>query len=202
MSDPFEIPLSKMFDHLLSVISSEKFLKMQGLGNEVPFFICPYSPSQYEEIGTIYRALVKQLRLKGIRVVELNLYDLCIELLKSSGEWTELISNELTLSKDELKEYLQGTLDPEKILCPAILDTISSEDYDVLFLRGAGEIYPYIRTHTILNNLQSKVKNHPLVMFFPGEYRQNSEEGASLQLFGKLEDDKYYRAFNILKYHA
>jgi hypothetical protein len=34
-------------------------------------------------------------------------------------------------------------------------------------------------------------------MFFPGEYRYSLEQGASLELFGLLHDDKYYRAFNI-----
>ena len=34
-------------------------------------------------------------------------------------------------------------------------------------------------------------------MFFPGEYSHSLEKGASLDLFGRLHDDKYYRAFNI-----
>jgi len=38
------------------------------------------------------------------------------------------------------------------------------------------------------------------VMFFPGEYKHSLEEGASLDLFGRLHDDKYYRAFNIFDY--
>jgi hypothetical protein len=36
-----------------------------------------------------------------------------------------------------------------------------------------------------------------MVMFFPGDYSHSLEEGASLDLFGRLHDDKYYRAFNI-----
>jgi hypothetical protein len=31
------------FEHLLGVISSKRFLDKQGLGKEVPFFICDYS---------------------------------------------------------------------------------------------------------------------------------------------------------------
>jgi hypothetical protein len=67
----------------------------------------------------------------------------------------------------------------------------------VLFLLGIGEVYPYIRSHTVLNNLQSVLKSHPLVLFFPGEYSHSLEEGASLDLFGRIHDDKYYRASNI-----
>ena len=29
-------------EHLFKVVTSERFLTKQGLGNEVPFFICPY----------------------------------------------------------------------------------------------------------------------------------------------------------------
>jgi hypothetical protein len=40
-------------------------------------------------------------------------------------------------------------------------------------------------------------KDKPTVMFFPGKYKESIENGTSLELFGILEDDKYYRAFNI-----
>ena len=73
-------------------------------------------------------------------------------------------------------------------------------DFDVMFITGVGEVFPYIRSHTVLNNLQSTAKNKPTVMFFPGEYSQSLEEGSSLNLFGKLIDDNYYRAFNIYKH--
>jgi hypothetical protein len=39
-------------------------------------------------------------------------------------------------------------------------------------------------------------------MFFPGAYTQSLENGASLDLFGLLHDDKYYRAFNIYSYEV
>jgi hypothetical protein len=54
----------------------------------------------------------------------------------------------------------------------------------------------------VLNNLQSTAKTKPTVMFFPGEYRFSLEHGASLELFGLLHDDKYYRAFNIFETQA
>ena len=66
-----------------------------------------------------------------------------------------------------------------------------------MFITGVGEVFPYIRSHNVLNNLQSTAKDRPTVMFFPGEYTQSLETGASLDLFGRLHDDKYYRAFNI-----
>ena len=54
----------------------------------------------------------------------------------------------------------------------------------------------------MLNNLQSTAKDQPTIMFFPGQYRQEIGSGASLDLFGRIHDDKYYRAFNILHYEV
>jgi hypothetical protein len=202
MQDWMERPLSERFDHLLEILSSEKFLKMQGLGNEVPFFICPYYPNEAVEMGKLGNQLIKQLSKQGIKVLKINLYDLSIELLKKRGIWEKVLSIETTISKPELKELLQSVLDPEKHLIPAIAEKMAQDEFDIMFITGVGEVFPYIRSHTILNNLQSTAKDKPTVMFFPGEYRQSIEEGSSLDLFGRLHDDKYYRAFNIYHSHV
>jgi len=186
--------------HLLAIISSERFLKMQGLGNEVPFFICPFKPNEALEMGRLGKGLITELGHKGIRVLKINLYDLSIELLQARGVWDRVLSVEETITKDELKELLQGVLDPEKHLIPAMAEKMTQEEFDVLFISGVGEVFPYIRSHTVLNNLQSTAKERPTVMFFPGNYTHSQEKGASLDLFGRLHDDKYYRAFNI--YHS
>ena len=193
-------PLTNRYNHLVAAISSERFLKMQGLGNEVPFFICPFKPQEFKDMSDIYVNLVNTLRNKGIRVLRINLYDLTIEILKKRGIWDQVLENEQSLSKDEFRELLQGVVDPETHLIPAIADKMAEGDFDVMFITGVGEVFPYIRSHTVLNNLQSTAKEKPTVMFFPGEYKHSLEEGASLDLFGRLHDDKYYRAFNIYHY--
>lgn len=200
MKDMMERPINERYDHLLAIISSQRFLKMQGLGNEVPFFIVPFRPEEAIEMSRVGNQLVKQLGNMGIRVLKINLYDLAIELLQKRGIWERVMEVESTISKDELKELLQGILDPENHLVPAIAQKMEEEAFDVMFITGVGEVFPYIRSHTVLNNLQSIAKDKPTVMFFPGIYTQSLEHGASLNLFGRLQDDKYYRAFNI--YHS
>ena len=200
MNDLMERPINERYDHLWAVISSERFLNMQGLGNEVPFFICPFKPQEAVEMGVLGKQLMNQLGNKGIRVLKINLYDLSIELLKERGIWDRILAAEETMTKDELRELLQGVLDPEHNLVPAIADRMEQEAFEVMFITGVGEVFPYIRSHTVLNNLQSTAKDRPTVMFFPGLYTQSLERGASLDLFGRLHDDKYYRAFNI--YHS
>ena len=194
--------LNEDFAHVLNVVSSQRFLNKQGLGNEVPFFICPYPAQQAIDAEKHIRLLGKKLQAKGVQALEVNLYDLSIELLKRREIFATILEHEQDYSKAELKELLQGVLDPEQHLIPAIATTLAETAYDVLFITGVGAVFPYIRSHNVLNNLQSTAKEKPTIMFFPGTYEHSLESGASLDLFGRLHDDKYYRAFNIFHYEV
>lgn len=196
-ADIARMPMQDRFQHLFSVISGQRFLNKQGLGNEIPFFICPFIPEESNEMERLRNQLINRLAQVGVRVLEINLYDLSIGILKAEGDFEWLIQNESRLEKSKLQEELQGILDIETVMVPAIAEKIASTDFDVLFLSGIGEVFPYIRSHNILNNLQSTAKEQPTVLFFPGAYSHSLESGASLDLFGRLRDDKYYRAFNI-----
>lgn len=197
-------PLSdhERFQHLRAVISSKRFLAMQGLGNEVPFFICPYDPKQAVSMQRIIQQLCSKLSLEHVHVLEVNLFDLAIELLQERDILDQVLAIESETSKDKLLELMQNVLDPEAHLIPAIGEKLKAGKPDVLFLTGVGAVFPYIRSHNVLNNLQSTAKDLPTVMFFPGEYTHSLASGASLDLFGLLHDDKYYRAFNIYEYEA
>lgn len=202
------------FDHLVGVISGQRFLEMRGLNNDLPFYICEYRAAEAIEIERLQRQLVNKLASlqvdclqgRGVKVLEINLYDLTIELLKTRegsdpgvSVWEQVLRDEQEYEKEGLLELLQGVLDIKEHLIPAIGERLNQSDYDVLFLSGIGEVFPYIRSHNVLNNLQSTAKEKPTIMFFPGEYRHSLEQGASLELFGLLHDDKYYRAFNIFE---
>ena len=200
--DTTKMSMQEIFQHLFNVISGTRFLDKQGLGNEVPFFICPYEPEKAVETERLQRQLVNRLEQLGVRVLEVNLYDLSVEILKDREIWEQIVELEGSVTKDELKELLQGVLDPESHLVPAIANKLAIHEFDVLFLSGVGEVFPYIRSHNVLNNLQSTAKEKPTVLFFPGSYTHSLESGASLDLFGRLHDDKYYRAFNIFHCEA
>ena len=191
---------SEYFDHLLQVITGPRFLNMEGLGNETPFYICPYPPEKAVEMDAMIRRLIRKLETEhGVQVLTIDLYDLAIELLQERGIFQQILNVEPELSKEELLELLQSVLDPEEHLAPAILRKTEETTYDVAFITGIGEVFPYIRTHTLLNNLQTPLSHRPMLFFFPGKYTPASEAGASLDLFGRLHDDRYYRAFNILE---
>ena len=84
-----------------------------------------------------------------------------------------------------------------QVLMPLIKQKIESNNAKVYFLTGIGLVFPFIRSHNVLNNLQNIAKEAPTVAFFPGDYN-----GHTLNLFGLLKDDNYYRAFNMDKIEA
>ena len=192
----------KQEEHLFSVLSSKRFLQMEGLGNEVPFFIYPYDPEDALEVAKSKKRIKNKLAAKGIQVREVNLYDLSVELLKDRGVWERLVQLEPQQEKADFIKPLQNMLDPETKLGPAIRDRLVDGDFDIVFLTGIGEVFPYIRSHNVLNNLQSVVTGKPMLMFFPGRYEQSDTLGSALVLFGQLKDDQYYRAKNILEQEA
>uniref|UniRef100_UPI004056A54E DUF1788 domain-containing protein n=1 Tax=Roseovarius mucosus TaxID=215743 RepID=UPI004056A54E len=192
----------KRAEHLLRVVASPRFLDKQGLGNEVPFFICAYGAEEGLSMGEDRKDLIARLGHAGVQVLDIDLYDLSLEVLKDRGILDQVLEIEAETEKAELKELLQGVLDPQEHLIPAIARRIGAEPHDVIFLSGVGEVYPFLRSHNVLNNLQSTAKDRPTVMFFPGKYTHALATGASLELFGQLHDDKYYRAFNIMNYEV
>ena len=196
------VDLTKQEQHLFAVLSGKRFLQMEGLGNEVPFFIYPYAPEDALAVAQANKRIKNKLSQKGISVREVNLYDLSVEILKERGVWDRVLAAEPDQDKEDFRELLQGMLDPQLHIAPAIRSKIDDGGFDIFLLTGVGEVFPYIRSHNVLNNLQSVVTAKPMLVFFPGRYEQSDTLGSSLVLFGRLKDDQYYRAKNILEQEA
>lgn len=189
--------IADKFSHLFKVISSQRFLSKESLGGEIPFFIASYNAVQGIEIEDSITRLINKLDVSGVPVLEINLYDLVCEILESKGGMDRMFRVEKAKSKEKFLRALQSSLNIHQVLMPLIDKKIKESDAKVYFLTGIGLVFPYIRSHNILNNLQNIAKEAPTVAFFPGDY-----DGHSLNLFGLLKDDNYYRAFNIDKIEA
>jgi hypothetical protein len=187
------------FDRLFKIMSSPQFLAMEGLGKEVPYFIQAYD---IEDQAVVYRkidALIKRLELEGIPIVSFGLYDFVIGYFQKSGDLEELFAQEPTVEKSSLLEEMSNMLSPESVVVPEIVRRVEESSAKVLIIHQAGEVFPYIRAHEILTNLQSSLSDRPVILFFPGDYITSYEEGFKLKLFGKLEA-RYYRAFKLEDY--
>ena len=195
--------LAEQEEHLFRVLSSERFLKMEGLGNEVAHFIYDYNPTWALDVVQAKKRIKTKLDTElGIKVFEINLYDLCVDLLKKRNVWDRVLVAESTMDKPDFLKMLQNMLDPQMHLAPAIKELMAAESFQILFLTGIGEVFPFVRSHTVLNNLQTVVADWPMLMFFPGKYDVSATQGSALVLFGQLKDDSFYRAKRILDQEA
>jgi hypothetical protein len=193
--------IESKFARMQEIVQSDAFLSKKGIINEVPFFIFAYSPSEEIEVQKQSEYLVKSLKSKGVGILEVNLYDLCVDLIKERNLWDKLLEMEKGWEKDKFGNQLRNLIDVSEKMIPEISKRIEQTNgLQILLLTGVGQIYPFIRTHSVLNNLQRVAKDYPTLLFFPGEYTFNEGRGQSLDLFGVLNEDKYYRAFNIMEY--
>ena len=194
--------ISQTFANLYEVIRSERFLERRGLGNELPFFISAYHASLEVQVEVAVPALATQLSNHGVSNLSLNLYDLTVELLKSRGVWPRLLEREPKIPKDQFLQTLLNVTAPKDHLVPLIAAKLAASPCRVLLLAGVGLVYPYLRSHSVLENLPSVTKQTPTVLFFPGDYSFVDGKGSYLKLFGTLPDDRYYRAFNIADFRT
>lgn len=194
--------VAKWEDHMVGVMSGKRFRNMEGLSGEIPFFIYPYAPEDALEVAASKKRIKTKLSQQGIEVIEVNLYDLAVEVLQERDVWDALIEMEPTTPKDDLLEGLRSMLDPGDDLAPAIQKKLAQQPFDIFFLTGIGEVFPFIRSHHVLNNLQTVAGDKPMVMFFPGRYEQSKTLGSTLALFGSVPDDNYYRAKDIREQEA
>ncbi|HNI03754.1 MAG TPA: DUF1788 domain-containing protein [Flavobacteriales bacterium] len=91
-----------------------------------------------------------------------------------------------------LKKALAGPLHETK-LASRFAEVAQPQEHDLVIVSGVGSVWPLLRSHSLLNNLQPVMGKTPLVMFYPGRY-----DGQSLRLFGKLKNNNYYRAFKLV----
>ena len=192
--------LETQFNKHFEVLRSPSFLEGTGLGNEVPFFISTFQPGDQNEASKLIIKLQERLKLDGIPVMIINLFKLIINLLENEGVLEDFLEYEIKTEKNRFLQDLIADLDVEKKLTPAISKLISELEGSLLFITGVGAAYPLIRTHTILTNLQNLGRKEPTILFFPGLYTHKDGAGSALDLFGVLNEDRYYRAFHLNDY--
>jgi hypothetical protein len=196
--------MNDLSERLFKTLSHPSFLAMKGLANEVPIFIQTYEPSQEDAIRRMVDGLVGRLRSTGITLKSLDLFSLVLEELEEHDILDDLLKGESDSEKVEILETLQNYSDPKTHLIPRLIREIGEDGAQLTLITGPGRIFPFLRTHTILESLQPAMLRHPVVIFFPGEYAQDPAGGSHLRLFGSIPSPRinnpYYRATNLDHY--
>ncbi len=182
--------IKKELDKIKDRISDSNFLTNKGLSNEVGIHVFCYSPKN-ELIVREYIEMLKNEKNTPYKIIEQDLYEIFLELLEDKRVLNTVESLEEKKGKDYLLTQLQKIATPE-----ALIEKMKYEPHeygDVLFLTGIGKIYPFMRSHKMLDSMQHIFSDIPIVMFYPGEFN-----GRGLELFNKFFDGNYYRAFSLL----
>ena len=144
--------LTNKFKHLYDVISSDRFLSKEALGGEIPFFIAAYNAEQQLQVEDATKLLIKKLETSGVVVLEIDLYDIVCEILEEKGGIERMFRIEKAKSKEKFLRALQSSLNIHQVFMPRIDEKIKKANAMVYFLTGIGLVFPYIRSHNILNN--------------------------------------------------
>lgn len=189
--------LHERLDEIQPKIESEDFLKNQGLGNEIGFYVFDYPPEAELTVREHLEYMTERLDKRGRNFKSINLFEAIIELLDSRKLTERAFKVQKERGDDALFNALKGPLEQNRVaeFIASKIDFSSCEKNktEFILLHGLGSAWPIIRGHGLLNALHAKVGNVPTVLFYPGEY-----DGTALKPFGRIESNNYYRAFKLV----
>ena len=192
-----ERPLDERFIDLEDRMISVEALTRYGTANDLRFYIFDYAPS--DEL--MVRKETKKLKDRNPAIVEFDLYEMILQIIEDEGYMEDVIRMEKDYDKDLLlREVFQTLLsveEEENAFLDKFKEDIADDGNCIVLITGVGKAFPVVRSHTILNNLQSIFRRNPVVMMYPGRYE--IKEKMTLRLFERLDDDNYYRAFPLVE---
>lgn len=196
--------LRETFDCAYRVLTSERFKKMEGLNNEVPFFVLRYKPDWEPNVGEELSRLRRRLREERYHLADIDVFALAVEIWKGSPFFGQMLSMEEGLPPETFRDALSKVIDVEGMLAPAIKRAVDEaggeENVDAVLLSGVHHLFPLVRTHMLLNCLQPLLGRVPLVVTFQGSYHQSPSTHSALVLFDQISQDNYYRAFDLVDF--
>lgn len=171
-------------------LSEENFLSNKGLSNEVGIHVFCYSPEDEPVVSYFFKKLKDDKNTK-FNLIECDLYKIFISICEDKRIIKSIPVQEERRGSEFLLSQLQKVATPE-----AFVEKMKYEPHqygDILLITGVGKVYPFMRSHKILDNIQHIFADIPILMLYPGTFN-----GQDLDLFGKFLDGHYYRAFNLI----
>ena len=175
---------------LRTLIQDQDFLTGKGLSNEVNIRMFCYDPKEEMTVRHFINQLEKDKTLECNLICH-NLYHIFLEICEEKNILEKIPDMESKKGSDYLKDRILKFSTTE-----AFSDKMQYGPHkkgDVLLLSGIGEVYPFMRVHSLLEELQTSYDDIPIVVLYPGSF-----DGRSLILFNEFTPNEYYRAFNII----
>ena len=181
--------IKERLDLLREEIQKDDFLDGKGLSNEVNIRIFCYDAS--EEITVTH--FLNQLRTDPVlrcHLIECNLYKIFLSLCDDLDITDAIPEIEESEGSEFLLEQLHSAIGESEYIQK--IQYAPHKRGDILLLTGVGDVFPFMRVHSLLEALQPHFSDIPILVMYPGEF-----DGHYLKLFGRLNPNDYYRAFNF-----
>lgn len=180
--------IKERLDNLRIHIQEPEFLEGKGLSNEVNIRIFCYDAEDEMTVRQFIEQITTDQTI-ACHLVECNLYETFLALCDDI-DITDAIPE---MEEEDGKEFLLKQLH-SAIGEGEFIDKIQYEPHcpgDILMLSGVGDVFPFMRVHSLLEALQPHFSDIPILVMYPGTF-----DGSYVRLFDKLTPNPYYRAFN------
>ena len=182
--------INERLDSLKLEIQKPEFLEGKGLSNEVNIRIFCYDAADEMIVRHFTEQLIVDQSL-DCHLIERNLYKVFLSICDDKRITDKASQMEEKKGKDFLFQNLQKFANNKSFV--EKMQYEPHEPGDVLLLTGVGEVFPFMRIHSLLEALQPEFPDIPILVMYPGKY-----DGRFVRLFDRLEPNPYYRAFNII----
>lgn len=182
--------INKRLDEVRELLKTHDFLEGDGLSNEVNIRIFCYEAKDEMRIRHFIEQLLSDKTLPCC-LREHNLYEIFLQCCEEKGILSRIAEQEEKRGKDRLQRMIEKSITVQAYADKICADTLKKGD--VLLLTGIGDVFPFMRIHMLLEALQPRVGNVPILMMYPGTF-----DGRHMKLFDRLTPNPYYRAFNIV----
>lgn len=176
-------------------IDDYSFRVNEGFANEVGCHIVAYDPKEEFNVRHDVKTIINEVKkYKTYRVLEFNLFETLIQILRKNGVLDKFIEFEAdeTKPRDRITQMISNYSDPRDLYDEFISENGELIKEDIVFITGVGLMYPFINNKAILTIFHSYFKENPVVYFLPGQY-----DGKSIRLFNTIDVDNFYRAFKL-----
>ncbi len=180
--------IKERLDNLRVHMQEPEFLEGKGLSNEVNIRIFCYDPGD-EMIVRQFIDYITADQTINCHLIECNMYKIFLSLCEDIDIMDAIADMEEADGKEFLLEQLHSAIGESEFI-----EKIQNEPHrpgDILMLTGVGDVFPFMRVHSLLEALQPHFSDIPILVMYPGTF-----DGNYVRLFDKLTPNPYYRAFN------
>ncbi len=182
--------IDERLDRVRELLRDPDFLEGNGLSNEVNIRLCCYEAADEMRVRHFVKQILADQSLP-CRLRENNLYEIFLSCCKDKRTLDRMSDTEQKKGKMGLSKMIAGSVQPRNYV-----DKICAqkpEKGDVILLTGVGDVFPFMRIHILLEALQQRAGDVPILVFYPGTF-----DGRHVKLFDRLPPSPYYRAFNVI----